>query len=316
MGIWQLVSTIASILGFIAAIVVAIWQHRVAIAAEKKADEERGKRASLEDHLERQRWQQLRSLGQQIDALEADGRKEYQPSLASLHASLKEQYSSLLSIIATSTSQFDATALRFWVGTGRLRRPWQIAEAVSHLNRKPSTSSGGEDERWLNELIEAKRVVPAPQPVKKALVPTKYISAYILMAYAVKDQLSGLLRRGGQSEYSISILLSLLAEDCLNLAEQGAGQDPRLRAWGYGEAKSFEERFLYYQKQEFWIVVAASDAAQSKLDGFQSFFNLTSRFDPCLLPKDEAVEQARARYPNIAEVSLTLLSRPFGIKND
>ncbi|HCE4579500.1 hypothetical protein CGH93_23065 [Vibrio parahaemolyticus] len=66
------VGNVASILGLVVAIAVALYQREVALKAEREAKAEREKAATLEDHLLRQRWQQLRSLGEQIDQIERE----------------------------------------------------------------------------------------------------------------------------------------------------------------------------------------------------------------------------------------------------
>lgn len=305
---WQLIGTITSILGLLSAMAFGVYQHRVAVRAESKADQERSRRASLEDHLERQRWQQLKSMGEQIDAIESDGKKEYEPRLAGLYASLREQYSSLLSVVATSEEALNPSVVRSWVTSGRLKRPWQIAEAISHLNQKNMTSGDDEDRDWLSELINKESIVPKPRSVQKPKEPTPYVAAYILIANAVSDELQPALRKGGQHGYSLTVLLNHLAEDCVALRNKGAGRDPTLKAWGHEQGKSFGERVEHYNQQEFWVMVNAADTVAGKLKGFERYFDHTGDLVCEVVPTGAAVEELRSLYPDIAEQSRTVLT--------
>lgn len=305
---WPLVGTIASVLGLAAGVAFGAYQYRVAVRAEKKADEERSRRASLEEHLERQRWQQLKSLGEQIDALDSDGRKESEPRLARLHASLREQYSSLLGVIATSADKLDATVVRSWVNSGRLRRPWQIAEAISHLNQENLTSGDPKDKSWLDNLISDGSVVPKPRPITKPKEPTPYVAAYILMANAAWDELRPFVREGGYNHYPLTVLLDHLAEDCVALCNIGEGSDPTLIAWGHENRKPFSERFEHYRQHDFWVLVNAADAVAEKLKEFDRYFNHKGDIAHRIVPKQTAVQELRKRYPEIAEQCRAVLN--------
>ena len=61
----SLFGSIASVIGLPAGFIIAYFQHR--------------KAASLGAHLTRQQWQQLRSLGDQIDSIEKEGTFKTKP---------------------------------------------------------------------------------------------------------------------------------------------------------------------------------------------------------------------------------------------
>lgn len=292
--------SVASVVGLIAAIAIAVYQSRQARRAHKEARAERERAASLEDHLARQRWQQLRSLGEQIDTLERDGRYRHQPVDAALHARLKEQYSGLLGVIATSTVSFDSSVVRHWVAIGRLARPWQIAEAISHLEKPKTSQPPAEDEQWLAALLQSGNMVPKPTAVQPPREIDDYVAAFVLVADSVRDELREFLSKGGQSGHSAAVLLDHLACDCLQIQSLDRPGRPVFKAWGWQLGKSFRERFEYYQKQEFWVMANAGQHAQAKLQGFRHLFEVggdtTSRV---LIPKSDAVEGVRAQFPHL-----------------
>lgn len=302
--------SIASILGLIVAIAVALYQREAAVKAENRANAEKERAATLEDHLARQRWQQLRSLGEQIDTLETDQRHTADATGAALHARLKEQYSSLLGVIATSTPSFSAALLRHWVYTGRLSRPWQVEEALSHVELHSSPGEMAEDEEWLRRIIDDAKASPElpPKTLNFPLEVSEYVAAFILVAASVEKDVLEILKSGGQSSYSLAVLLNHLAEDCLTKSKRKIGP-VRLKAWGWDPEKTFEERFKHYQEMDFWVVVEASDSAQNLLLGYEEFFQDYDHVSKKIIPTEAAINSSRKKFPVIAETAEMLLKR-------
>lgn len=300
----------ASILGLIVAIAVALYQRDAAIKAEHRANAEKERAASLEDHLARQRWQQLRSLGEQIDTLEKDSRHTADATGAALHARLKEQYSSLLGVIATSTPSFTSTRLRHWVYTGRLSRPWQVEEALSHVELTASNDDMLEDEKWLRRIIDDAKNSPEspPKTLQFPLEVNEYVAAFILVAASVEEELTGTLQGRGQNTYSASVLLNHLAKDCLTKSQNKIGPIS-LKAWGWDSGKLFKERFNHYQQLDFWVVKEAAENAQSLLRGYEEFFENFDTLATLLVPTKAAVNSAKKKFPEIAETAESLLDR-------
>lgn len=296
--------SVASILGLVVAIAVALYQRDAAIKAEHRANAEKERAATLEDHLARQRWQQLRSLGEQIDTLEKDRRHTADATGAALHARLKEQYSSLLGVIATSTPSFSATLLRHWVYTGRLPRPWQVEEALSHVELKSSNSDIAEDEKWLRRIIDDAKASPEspPKTLQFPLEVNEYVAAFILIAASVEEQLLEILKGHGQTTYSVSVLLNHLAEDCLTKSQKKIGPI-NLKAWGWKSGKTFKERFHHYQELDFWVVQEAAQHAQSLLRGYEEFFEDYHTVSTLVIPTRAAVNSSRKKYPAVAETA-------------
>ncbi|WP_040474668.1 hypothetical protein [Marinobacter algicola] len=296
--------SVASILGLLVAIAVAFYQRNAAIKAKFRANAEKERAANLEDHLARQRWQQLRSLGEQIDTLEKDKRHTADATGAALHARLKEQYSSLLGVIATSTKSFSAAQLRHWVYTGRLSRPWQVEEALSHVEPEFSNSEIAEDEKWLRRVIDDAKVSAesSPQTLQFPLEVNEYVAAYILVAAAVEEQLLEVSRGSGQTAYSIAVLLNHLAEDCLTKSQNKYGPIS-LKAWGWDSDKTFKERFYHYQELDFWVVRGAAHDAQSLLNGYEEFFEDYDALVKSVIPTKSAIHHSRNKYPDIAEIA-------------
>jgi hypothetical protein len=303
------VGSIASVIGLVVAIVIAVHQRGEALKAQQKAESERARAASLEDHLARQRWQQLRSLGEQIDTLELEGSHKHEPMEAALHARLKEQYGGLLGVVATSTPGFCSSTVRHWVTIGRLPRPWQVAEAITHLEKAALEGAPSEDERWLAELIKSTTVVPKVQAIQPARELNQYVASYILVAHSVREELRDLLGQGGQASHSAAVLLYHLALDCQVALSLNKPGKPMFRTWGSETGKSFRERFNYYQTQDFWIMVAADDKARDELKGFEHLFEPMSdrrRSLAMLVPTSKAAETARSRYPELAEAAASV----------
>lgn len=298
---------LASVVGIVLAVAIAVFQRSLAFRAEQKAEAARNRATSLEEHLARQRWQQLRSLGEQIDALEKEGRETYEPSGAALHARLKEQYSALLGVVATSTQGFSAATIRHWVSIGRLARPWQIAEAISHLERSEELS---EDDRWLAELIDARSIVPRPKEIVPPPEITEYAAAFILVADSVRDDLKALLYSGGQSAHSAAVLLDHLAMDCSEIGSLDRAGKPYFRSWGAIEGRPFRESFQYYESQDFWVMVAASTCVQEKLRGYSHLFEPGKDVNSKLLiPRANAVGLATKKYPRLPQLA-SMVFRP------
>ena len=301
--------SIASVIGIVAAAAIAVYQRGEALNAERKAETARARAASLEDHLASQRWQQLRSLGEQIDALELQGGHKHKPMEAALHARLKEQYAALVGIVATSTPGFSASTVRHWVTIGRLPRPWQIAEAITHLDKISQEGVPLDDQNWLAELIRSGSIVPTTRAIQPPRELNQFVASYILIANSVRDELKNLLAQGRpQTKYSALFLLYLLALDCNSLLSRKKGGLIQFCAWGWESGKSFRERIDYYNEQDFWIISMASQKAQGSLKGFEHMFEpMASGTSSTLLPTADAAEIARARYPNVAEVAAIVL---------
>lgn len=298
---------IASVIGLVVAIVIAVYQRGEALNAQRRAESERARAASLEDHLARQRWQQLRSLGEQIDTLELEGSYKHKPMEAALHARLKEQYSGLLGIVATSTPDFSPSTVRHWVTIGRLPRPWQVAEAITHLDMRSPDGAASEDEQWLADLINSTTVVPTVQAVQSPRELNQFVACYILVANSVREELRDLLGQGGQSESSASVLLYHLASDCQTVLSFNKAGKRNFKAWGWNAGKSFRQRFDYYQTQDFWTVTVAAYKVQDALKGFEQLFEpMTYYSSSMLIPTCSAAEIARSRYPEIAEAAITV----------
>lgn len=302
--------SVASILGLVVAIAVALYQRDAAIKAEHSANAEKDRAATLEDHLARQRWQQLRSLGEQIDTLEENQLHTADPTGAALHARLKEQYSSLLGVIATSTSSFSSTLLRHWVYTGRLSRPWQVEEALSHVEPNAFNSDMVEDEKWLRRIVDDARdsQESTPKTLHFPLEIDDYVAAFILVAASVEEQLIEILKGYGQEKFSALVLLNHLAEDCLTKSQIKIGPIS-LKAWGWDSRKSFIERFNHYQKIDFWVVLEASKHAQSLLRGYEELFEDYDAMSKLVIPTKAAVNSAKKKYPKIAETAESLLDQ-------
>ncbi len=301
------VGSIASVIGIVVAIAISVYQRGEALRAQRKAESERARAASLEDHLARQRWQQLRSLGEQIDTLELEGSYKHEPMEAALHARLKEQYGGLLAVVATSTPGFSSSTVRHWVTIGRLPRPWQIAEAITHLEKSALEGAPSEDERWLAELLKSTTVVPEIQAIEPPRELNQYVASYILVSHSVRQELKDLLSQGGQTARSAAVLLYHLALDCQAILALDKAGRSTFRTWGSETGKSFQERFDHYQSQDFWIMVAASENAQYKLNGFRHLFEPGKDFmSEMLIPTSKAAEITRSRYPELAEAAATV----------
>jgi hypothetical protein len=302
------VGSIASVVGLVAGVAVAVYQRDQALKAQQSAEAERERAVSLQDHLARQRWQQLRSLGEQIDTLELEGRQKYEVLGASLHARLREQYSGLLGVVATSTPGFCASDIRHWVAIGRLPRPWQIAEAISYLEKPASVGSQSEDERWLAAIIASAGVIPAPQPVQPPPEMGEYVASYILVADSLRQELNDVWPQGGKTDLSAAVLLGHLAWDCAQICSPTIAGSPSFRAWGWEAGKPFGERLEHYQSQDFWVLVGAAEAAQKPLNGFEELFDAgTGHLITKVIPKHKAAEVARAKYPELAQAAATVL---------
>jgi hypothetical protein len=301
------IGSIASVIGLVVAIAIAVYQRGEAFKAQQKAESERARAASLEDHLARQRWQQLRSLGEQIDTLELEGSYKHKPIEAALHARLKEQYGGLLGVVATSTPGFSSSTVRHWVTIGRLPRPWQVAEAITHLEKTALEGAPSEDERWLADLIKSTTAVPKVEMIRPPRELNQYVASYILVAHSVREELRDVLGRGGQAAYSAAVLLHHLASDCQVVLSLHKAGRPNFQTWGWETGKSFRERFDYYQTQDFWVMTVAADKAQDDLNGFRHLFepgkDLMSKM---LIPTLKAADVARSRYPEVAEAAVTV----------
>ena len=295
--------SVASFIGVVLAVAIAIYQRGETQAAQKKAEQERERAASLEDHLARQRWQQLKSLGEQIDSIEQNGNHKYDPMQAALHARLKEQYNGLLGIVATSTPNYSAATLRHWVTVGRLPRPWQIAEAISHLEKEDLSKNESDDELWLTELLKSKNVIPKIQAIRPPIELDAYTASFILISNSVRDQLKSLLSSGGQTENSATILLHYLALDCERLVDNTRIGPNYFKAWGTNTGKSFSERFNFYQSQDFWVIKTAADNVRKNLDQFRIFFEEGDLLHASLLPTQKSVDSARSRFPELVEAA-------------
>lgn len=300
------VGSIASVIGLVVAIAIAVYQRGEAVKAQQKAVSERARAASLEDHLARQRWQQLRSLGEQIDTLELDGSYKHKPMEAALHARLKEQYRGLLGVVATSTPGFSSSTVRHWVTIGRLPRPWQVTETITHLEKTALEGAPSEDERWLADLIKSTTAVPKVQMIQSPRELNQYVASYILVAHSVREELKDVLSRGGQAEYSAAVLLHQLASDCQMILSLDKAGMPSFQTWGWQTGKSFRERFEYYQTQEFRVMTMAADKAQDDLNGFRQLFEpgQDDFMSKMLIPTPKAADVARSRYPELAEAAL------------
>ncbi len=110
------------------------------------------KTTTVEEHLERQRWQQLRSFGELIDLLEKNGRHEANADYAAARSSLRQQYGTVLATLATAHREYSARLLRGWIENGRLNRPWQILEAMTHLPDSRADQLHNYD--WLKERLD------------------------------------------------------------------------------------------------------------------------------------------------------------------
>jgi len=294
--------SVASVLGLVVAVVVAIYQRGEAQKSERKANAEKERAATLEDHLSRQRWQQLRSLGEQIDTLEKDQRHTADATGAALHARLKEQYSAILGVIATSTPSFSAKLLRHWVYTGRLSRPWQVEEALSHVDPDSSNDDIEESEVWLRKLINDSKS-SSGEALRSLCFPVElneYAASYILVASSVKDQLLVFSKRGGQTAYSLAVLLDHLTQDALQVVSNKIGP-VRHKTWGWDEKLSFSERFHHYLSIDFWVVHGAANHAQNKLLDYGEFFEKYNAVVKYVIPTDRATKLARKKYPEIAD---------------
>jgi hypothetical protein len=285
--------TIASLVGLGASVVIAAYQHRQAQAARRETAAEKNRAATLEGHLTRQRWQQLRSIAEQIDAIERTGRMDHSPAEAAIHARLKEQFASLLGVIATSTGDFNAATVRHWIDVGRLRRPWQIAEAVSHLDALPGADPNQQGS--LRQLLSSTGCVPPPQPLRLPTKPDLYVAAVILIASHYESELVALLPQGGQIGYSLAVFFHLLAVDCARLATI-KNERVEFYCWGSKSGRSFAETVKYYESMDFWLVATAKDEAQSKLGPFRHLFEPGQH---ALVPTTQAVEMARTMFPEL-----------------
>lgn len=302
------VGSIASVIGLVVAIAIAVYQRGEALKSQQKAESEHARAASLEDHLARQRWQQLRSLGEQIDALELEGGHKHKPMEAALHARLKEQYGGLLGIVATSTPGFSSSTVRHWVTVGRLPRPWQIAEAITHLEKASPEGAPSEDERWLAELIKSATVVPKVRPIQPPRELNQFVASYILVAHSVREELKEVLRPGGQASYSVAVLLHHLALDCQAVLSLKKAGRPNFLTWGWETGKSFRERFDHYQTQNFSVMSEAAERTQDDLNGFRHLFEpgQDGFRSKMLIPTSQAADVARSRYPELAEAAVTV----------
>jgi hypothetical protein len=303
-----MIGNIASVGGVAASVLVAWHQSSQAKRARREAQAERERAATLEAHLDRQRWQQLRSIGEQIDTIERSGKQEHSATEAALHARLREQFASLLAVIATETKTYTPAVVRHWVQVGRLVRPWQVAEAVSHLG--PLATDGdhaSEDSKYLTELCRDVRRVAKLEGPKQ---PTDYVAAYILIAHHWKAELVTLLKPGGQSHYTGAVLLDCLTQDCLDSVTAGSHDAPHQRCWGATQKKSLRERFEHYQSLDFWVMAEASENAQRRIEPFRDLFEPgRDRSGKLLVPKEEAAEMARARFPHLVEPAAKICSQ-------
>ncbi|HII4333238.1 TPA: hypothetical protein ACY4P8_004690 [Vibrio parahaemolyticus] len=293
------VGNIASILGFFLAIAIALYQRDIALKAEREAKSEREKAATLEDHLMRQRWQQLRSLGEQIDQIERENSHISDPASAALHARLKEQYASILGVLTVSTPNFSVALIRRWVSTGRLFRTWQISEALTYVNANTVDKETTEDEKWLREVISLTNASsqPHPQNIKLPIELNEFVAAYILLSRAnhsfIKAQLNS-----GKNKYSLTTVLGYLSHDCIEKMNAKYRHES-LKCWGWDKNKTFEERYAYYQKLDFWIVCTVSDYFQSTIREYSDFFEDIGAHPKCLLSTSRAVDEAKELFPEL-----------------
>lgn len=293
------IGNFASIIGLVLAIAVAIYQREVALKAEREAKVEREKAATLEDHLIRQRWQQLRSLGEQIDQIERDSSQISDPASAALHARLKEQYASILGVIAVSNSCYSVSLIRRWVSTGRLFRTWQISEALTYVNVDNVDKSNADDEKWLKELIERSNASSKqhPQSIQLPIELNEFAAAYILISDLHFEMIKSKLG-SGQNNYSLVTVLGFLAYDYIEKHTEKF-RDNRYKCWGWDDSKSFEERYQYYQKMDFWMVVATSDKFQLLLSDYNAYFENTGSSTNSILPINKAIHEAKELFPEL-----------------
>ncbi len=304
--------SIASLAGLVAGFIIAVYQRRQALEARKEAAAERARATSLQDHLTRQQWQHLRSLGKQIDTLEGEGRTTETAVDAAMHAGLKEQYRSLLGVVATSTPGFSASTVRDWIEVGRLLRPWQIAEAISYLEVSATQEESADERQLLKDLLDSTRAVPRVAEIKTPPEPTPYVAAFVLVGHVVRDSLRGLLRNASD-EVVVAVLLHYLALDCLEMGSLEKIGGPKFRCWGSDSAAPLEERFKYYRKQDYWVIHGVAERVRVKLLQFAGLFENSSSSDPphFLIPKDKAAEVLGRKFPKIKRNSIELLDHRF-----
>ncbi|HCG9646540.1 TPA: hypothetical protein ACF31N_004407 [Vibrio parahaemolyticus] len=302
------VGNVASILGLVVAIAVALYQREVALKAEREAKAEREKAATLEDHLLRQRWQQLRSLGEQIDQIERENSQATDPASAALHARLKEQYASILGVIAASTKDFSVALIRRWVNTGRLFRTWQISEALTYVNIVHTDESNLDDEKWLREIIERTHSSQQqiPQSLQLPIELNEFVAAYIILSGIYSDFIKSKLG-SGQQNYSVVTVLGYLANDCLEKSNNKFGGE-HFQCWGWKELKDFEERYDYYQKLDFWVVCTVSRHFQSKLSDYANYFEDVGSSPRYVLPTNKAFDEAKMLFPELYGLATNLLN--------
>lgn len=228
---------------------------------------------------------------------------------AALHARLKEQYAGLLGIVATSTPGFSSSTVRHWVKIGRLPRPWQVAEAITHLEKTAPEGAQSEDERWLADLLKSTATVPGVKAVQPPRELNQFVSAYILVAHSVRRELQDILSQSDRQDPScVNVLLYNLAFDCEVIVSRKKAGYHFFRTWGWAEGKSFQERFNHYNTQDMWVVLPARDKVLHALSGFQHMFEpMNTRSSSMLIPTPEAAEIARSRYPEVAEAAVTVL---------
>ncbi|ELI0637525.1 hypothetical protein Q8344_005256 [Vibrio harveyi] len=301
------IGNIASILGLILAVVVALYQRDSALKAEREAKAEREKASTLEDHLLRQRWQQLRSLGEQIDQIELEKSQITEPTSAALHARLKEQYSSVLGVVTASTECFSVALIRRWVTTGRLFRTWQIEAALSFVSIDSTDKSSAEDERWLRTIIDSTNQSNQEGP-KKVQLPkelNEFTAAYIIissMNYEFIDSKLGY----GQNNYTLSVLLGFLAQDCIEKHNVKLGK-PNYKCWGSNDVEPFRSRYDYYQNMNFWMVCTLSSYFDSQLSCYDFYFENVGASPYHILPTSEAIKEAKELFPELCSSARGLL---------
>lgn len=285
-GVYGRIVDFATISGLAVGLVglgVAYDQNRVAKAAAKKV-------VGVEQHLAQQRWQQLRSIGDLIDLLEKDGRHEHNADYAAARASLKQQYGTVLATLAAATPAFSAHLLRGWIENGRLSRPWQIVEAMTHLPDSRADQQHNYD--WLKERLGAQ--APA-ESVKAVSIPSKLgrsEAAYILCVNDNRDFINNLLLQdSGHSAAVMVFVMQLQAQDRCRLRPPINGYD----CWGTAEKKPIAEIFGHYNGFEFYVIHAAAESSKQKIRLFADHFEDYN----CLQPKDSALERVRVEFPDL-----------------
>lgn len=279
-------------------------EHRASVQ-EQKADqeaaeaakhrqiaaEEREKTAELERYLEKLRWMQLRSLGEQIAVVSRDGKDRSSPTYARLYSGMLEEYRTTLALLIAARKAFQPSDLRDWVQQGRFTQLWQVEEAAAHLDA--AKMQFNEDGKWVLEQVagEKGRLAQERRAKTKPRL-DRWAAEYMLIAHQNREFMRG--RAHAQGSYTFRVLFGLLAEDECERARTREHRRPHTRTWGAG-SKSVAEQFEHYQAIDYWVIVEASDRVLGRLDEFRECFESTD----LLLVSKRGLQRLAAEQPEV-----------------